>query len=76
MCLFDDRERGSMDILYTTYYICIYTYIHTDKTSGLPLFSLNIKLRIYRGMLRIGEDGRKIETGERDKGKERDGERR
>lgn len=40
-------------ILYT-----IYIYIHTHgQNSGLPLFSLNIKLRIYRcrDMLRIGE---------------------
>lgn len=35
-------------------YICIYTH---GQNSGLPLFSLNIKLRIYRcrDMLRIGE---------------------
>lgn len=44
----------NVDILYTIYYI----YIHTHgQNSGLPLFSLNIKLRIYRcrDMLRIGE---------------------
>lgn len=44
----------NVDILYTIYYIYIYTH---GQNSGLPLFSLNIKLRIYRcrDMLRIGE---------------------